>query len=121
MDFAYYKDVKKPDYPLLPYDYLVFTSYESLPGDKVMLGIQMQEEDRQIVVSGLMPESTAADAGVSKGDVILKLGMADVQEMFDLVYEVGQKQTGDETVLMVERDGKRLDLPVVFKPLPEHH
>jgi len=114
-------DVKKPDYPLLPYDYLVFTSYESLPGDKVMLGIQMKEEDGQVVVSGVMPESTAAAAGVSKGDVILKLGTVDVQEMFDLVYEVGQKQTGDETVLTVERDGERLELPVLFKPLPEHH
>jgi len=114
-------DVEKPDYPLLPYDYLVFTSYESLPGDKVMLGIQMKEEDGQVVVSGVMPESTAAAAGVSKGDVILKLGTVDVQEMFDLVYEVGQKQTGDETVLTVERDGERLELPVLFKPLPEHH
>ena len=114
-------DIKKPDFPLLPYDYVAFTTYESLPNDKVMLGVQMREEGGQVVVKGVMPDSSADQAGVLAGDIILRLGGTEIQEMFDLVYEVGRKEKGEESTLLVERDGEKIELPVVFKPLPEHH
>ena len=112
-------DIDPPDFPMTPYDYLQFTEYESLPGDKVKLGVRMKEEEGQVVVEDVVEGSSAELAGVLSGDVLVKMDTTEIKEMFDLIFEIGRKQTGDEALLVVERDGEQIELTVKFQPLPK--
>jgi uncharacterized iron-regulated protein len=110
--------VQMPAFPMVPYDYVVFTAYEDLPGDRVKLGVRMEEQDGRVVVLAVVPGSTAEHGGVQAGDIILALDGEPIAENFDLVYAIGQRQTGDKALLEVERDGDVLRLEVEFQPLP---
>ena len=112
-------NVDMPRFPMPPYDYLLYTEYESLPGERVKLGVRMKEEDGKVVVEAVVPNSTADKAGVLEGDVILALGDVLIEDSFDLVYEVNQRVSGDRATLVVEREGEQLKLDVTFVPLPK--
>jgi predicted metalloprotease with PDZ domain len=111
-------DVTMPPFPMTPYDFVVYTAYEELPGERVKLGVRMDEQDGRVVLRDVVPGSAAATAGVQAGDVILSLDGEPVADNFDLVYAVGQKVKGDKGVLEVERGGEQLRLEVDFQPLP---
>jgi uncharacterized iron-regulated protein len=112
-------DVDIPRFPMPPYDYLVYTEYESLPGERVKLGVRMKEENGKVVVDAVVPNSTADKAGVLAGDIIIALGEALIGDSFDLVYDVNQRVSGEQTTLSVERNGERMQLEVTFTPLPK--
>lgn len=112
-------DVEMPRFPMPAYDYLVYTEYESLPGDRVKLGVRMKEEDGKVVVEAVVPNSTADQAGVLAGDVIISLGDTVIEDSFDLVYEVKQRVSGDQAALVVERGSEQIKLDVTFTPLPK--
>jgi serine protease Do len=101
-----------------PYDYLVGITYESLPTDRVKLGVRMEEQEGRVVVKEVVAGSAADQAGVLAGDVILAIDQEPVSDNFDLIYAVGQKAKGDKGTLEVERDGSKLTLEVEFQPLP---
>ena len=67
----------------------------------------------------VVPESSAALAGVAAGDILVRLDDTDITEMLDLIFEIKQKKAGDEAILVIERDGETLRLPVVFKEVEE--
>ena len=111
-------DVDLPIFPMVPYDYLEYTEYEKLPGERVKLGVRMKEEDGKVIVEAVVPNSAAAIAGVAEGDIIVALDEAPIEENFDLIYAVNQRVKGDRSNLTIERDGERLELDVTFIPLP---
>jgi uncharacterized iron-regulated protein len=112
-------NVSMPIFPMTPYDYLVYTEYESLPGERVKLGVRMKEENGKVVVEAVVPNSTADEAGLLAGDVITALDDVLIDDSFDLIYEVNQRASGDQATLAVERDGEQLQLEVMFTPLPK--
>ncbi|TLM65659.1 MAG: PDZ domain-containing protein [Deltaproteobacteria bacterium] len=112
-------NVEVPRFPMVPYDYLVFTAYEDLPGERVKLGVRMEEKDGRVVVQEVIAGSTADRAGVKNGDVLRALDNEPVTESFDVVYAVGLRKTGDKGILEVERDGGTLKLSLDFQPLPK--
>lgn len=112
-------DVTMPRFPMPQYDYLVYTAYEDLPGERVKLGVRMEAEDGKVVVKDVVPGSTAEKARVQAGDVILALDNEPIAENFDLIYAVGQKVKGDKGNLEVERAGEKLKLDLDFQPLPK--
>lgn len=112
-------DVEMPHFPMVPYDYVVYTAYEDLPGERVKLGVRMEDKDGKVVVQEVVPGSTAEKAGVKSGDVIRAIDNEPVAESFDLVYAIGQKIKGDKGVLEVERGGEKLKLDLDFQPLPK--
>ncbi|MCM2264004.1 MAG: ChaN family lipoprotein [Desulfuromonadales bacterium] len=111
-------DVEMPRFPMAPYDYMVFTAYEDLPGERVKLGVRMEEKEGRVVVQDVISGSTAEKGGVKAGDIILALDGEPVVESFDLVYAVGLHKTGDKATLEVERGGEKLKLGLDFQPLP---
>lgn len=111
-------DVEMPHFPMPPYDYVVFTAYEDLPGERVKLGVRMENQTGRVVVQDVVPGSTAAKAGVKGGDFILALDNEAIAESFDLVYAIGLRKQGDKAVLEVERNGEKLKLDLDFQPLP---
>jgi hypothetical protein len=112
-------DVELPGFPMPPYDYVAYVAYEDLPGERVKLGVRMEEKDGRVVVMDVVPDSTAAKAGVQSGDVLLAIDAEPIAESFDLVYAVGQKSKGDKGRLEVERAGTKLTLDLDFQPLPK--
>jgi len=112
-------NVNMPGFPMPPYDYLLYTEYESLPGERVKLGVRMKEADGKVVVEGVVPNSTADKAGVKDGDVIIALGEVTIEDSFDLIYEVNQRLSGDQITLTVEREGEKITLEAIFAPLPK--
>ncbi|MEJ2491879.1 MAG: ChaN family lipoprotein [Desulfuromonadales bacterium] len=112
-------DVEMPPFPMPPYDYLVYTAYESLDSKRVKLGVHMKEENGRVVVEAVVPQSAADLAGVRQGDVIVALGETEIADMFDLIYAVRQYASGDQSVMIVERDQTPITLNVTFTPMPE--
>ncbi len=111
-------DVTLPNFPMPPYDYVAYVAYEDLP-ERVKLGVRMEEKDGRIVALEVVPESTAARAGVRSGDILLAIDAEPVADNFDVVYAVGQRVKGDRGVLEVERNGEKLKLDLDFQPLPK--
>ena len=117
-------DVELPDFPMVPYDFLAYLSYEELPKQAVLLGVVFEPapSGHGLLVSGVVPGSNAERAGVKKGDLLLSLDGEALSDSFDLVYAVKQKKVGDRSTLQVEREGKPLNLDVVYQPgEPDQH
>ncbi|WP_254513284.1 trypsin-like peptidase domain-containing protein [Anatilimnocola floriformis] len=68
-------------------------------------------------ISDLAAGSPAAEAGLQRGDVIVKLNGAPLQSAIDLALSLIQKKAGDVLQLQVEREGKTLELKCELKPL----
>jgi uncharacterized iron-regulated protein len=112
-------DVVMPQFPMVPYDYVIYTEYESLPDDQVKLGVSMKENGGKVIVEVVVPGSSADKAGVLAGDIIIALNNIAIEDNFDLIYEVNQRLSGDLATLTVERNGQKMDLEVTFAPLPK--
>ena len=116
-------DVEIPDFPMPAADFMVYTAYEELAKSEVKLGIMLDDSSGKVVAKGVLPESSAAQAGVKEGDVLLSLDGQPLADNFDLIYEVKQKTAGNRGVLVVERDGQQQLLEVEFEvpPAMPHH
>lgn len=116
-------NVTIPDFPMTPYDFLVYHAYEDLPETGVRLGvmIEMAPTGRGLVVKGLLPGSNAERAGLLLEDLLLSFNGETLTEIFDLTYSVQQKKPGDRSVLQIERQGKPMTVEVVFQTKQEDH
>ncbi|GFO65601.1 ChaN family lipoprotein [Geomonas paludis] len=117
-------DVTLPDFPMVPFDFLVSYAYEGLPKPGVLLGVMFEPDPkgRGLVVNTVVPDSNAARAGVQKGDLLLALDNEPLKDSLDLIYGVKQKHVGDKSTLKLERKGEVIDLEVIFKigEAPKH-
>ena len=107
--------VELPDFPMVPFDFLVHYAYEGLPR-KMLLGVMYEPDPNQrgLAVSNVVPDSNAERAGVKKGDLLLSLDGESLADSIDLVYAVKQKKPEDRGILKVERQGEVLTLEVIF-------
>ena len=55
----------------------------------------------------------AAKAGVKGGDIIIKLGGKDIQNIYDYTYIMGELKIGTETGITVLRDGKPVEMKIM--------
>jgi uncharacterized iron-regulated protein len=110
-------DVQLPEFPMVPYDFLAFMSYEVLPQQGVLLGVMFEPTPtkRGLKVTGVVPGSNADRAGVKDGDLLLTLDGQPLSDNYDLIYAIKQKKVGDKSVLEVERDGKPVKLDVTYQ------
>lgn len=91
------------------------------------LGIQIGSVDSELAkandlsvnegayVSGFAEKSSAKDAGIKEGDVIVKLDEKDIKTSSALIEYIGRKRPGDKVNVTVNRKGKELVLPVTLK------
>ncbi len=101
-------DIEKPEFPMPPYHFINFIAYEDLEKKGVKLGVMLAEEDGNVLIQSVLPDSNAARAGLQKGDIVIRFDEESVQDVFDIVYAVKQKSAGETAVLEIERDGNPL-------------
>ena len=85
-------------------------------GMRVYLGTipdYAQGDIKGVKLSGVSPVGPAAKAGVKGGDIIIKLGPKDIQNIYDYTFVMGELKIGVETTIIVQRDGKPLELKIL--------
>lgn len=89
------------------YDASTYAAYAQSQGQKVAT-------DEGIFVGEVVDDSPAKKAGVKAGDIIVKLGDTKLTSMSDLTKRLYEYKSGDKTTLVVNRDGKEVNLNVSF-------
>ncbi len=101
----------------------VFQSTDSSGGAsrgyaKVRLGIspgQGKRKDPGLLIEGVTAQTSAADAGLKKGDVILKWDDQPMSDSGELMSRLREKNPGDVVTLHIKRDGSEQDVKVTLK------
>jgi uncharacterized iron-regulated protein len=111
-----FMDVTVPDFPMVPYDFVVYQAYEDLPETGTRLGVTVEATPagRGLIVKNVLPGSNAERAGLQSGDQLLSIDGETLTENFDLIYAVQLKHHGDQAVIKAERQGKPLKVDVLF-------
>ena len=65
-------------------------------------------------LAGVRPEGPADLAGLQRGDWIVELGGREIRDIYDLMYVLREARPGEESTVVVERDGERIERPVTF-------
>ncbi|HKJ05585.1 MAG TPA: ChaN family lipoprotein [Geopsychrobacteraceae bacterium] len=113
--------VTMPNFPMPPYHFLTYTRYENLPERGVKLGIQLREIEQDVTVISVIPGSAAEHAGIVADDILRKIDGIEVEESFDLIYQLEQKQMEDRAILKVERNGEIIEIDVDFSKAEIQH
>jgi hypothetical protein len=101
----------------------VFQSTDSTGGAsrgyaKVRLGIspgQGKRKDPGLLIEAVTAQTSAADAGLKKGDVILKWDDQPMSDSGELMAKLREKNPGDVVTLHIKRDGSEQDVKVTLK------
>lgn len=91
------------------------------------LGVIITTVNRQLVderglevssgayITGLADKSSAREAGLKEGDVVVKIDDNAIKSNTSLIEYIGTRRPGDKVNITVNRDGKELTFPVVLK------
>ena len=66
-------------------------------------------------VQGFAEQSSAKEAGLKEGDVVVKIDDSPIRSNTALIEYIGTRRPGDKVNITVNRDGKELTFPVVLK------
>jgi aminopeptidase N len=80
------------------------------PHRKVSLGTipDFSQDKGGVLLSGTMPGSPAEKAGFQKGDVLIKLGSVDIDNLADLAAALTGHQPGESVEVVVKRGAEQL-------------
>jgi Tol biopolymer transport system component len=67
-----------------------------------------------VMLDGVRPGGAAEQAGLRKGDRILKIGNAEIRSVQEMVYVLQDARPGEKTILTIEREGKKLRVEATF-------
>ena len=86
-------------------------------GFRVRLGTipDYSRESGGMAITGVRDGSPAAKVGLMGGDVIVKFGPHDIEDVYGYMYALGEFEPGDEVEIVVLRDGKRMVFEVVLE------
>lgn len=66
-------------------------------------------------ISGFADKSSAKEAGLKEGDVIVKIDEARIRTNTSLIEYIGRHRPGDKVMITVDRGGKEVTVPVTLK------
>jgi len=85
---------------------------------KEMAKLLDRPNEEGALVSGVMPDSPAAKAGLEARDIVLEFNGEAIKEMRNLPKEVAQSQVGKSYAIKVWRDGKIKNIKIKTEPFP---
>ncbi|GFO54287.1 hypothetical protein GMSM_12940 [Geomonas sp. Red276] len=111
-----YMDVTIPDFPMRPYDFLAFVSYEQLQ-KQILLGVAYEPEPngKGLKVQTVVPDSNAARADIKAGDILTAMDGEPLTDGYDLSFGIKKKNPGDHGTIELLRDGKPMKVDVEFR------
>ncbi|REL25033.1 PDZ domain-containing protein [Rhodohalobacter sp. SW132] len=65
-------------------------------------------------VSAVREGEPAEQAGMQAGDVIVRMGGIEIEDIYDYMESLGEFRRGDELTIIVNRDGEEVELDVQF-------
>jgi Do/DeqQ family serine protease len=68
-----------------------------------------------VLITGLIPDGAASDAGIKEGDVIVKIGSLEINSVPALQEQIGKFRPGDQVSLTIRRDGSLRQIDVVLR------
>ena len=115
-------EVDVPTLPLRPADLYWAVRYRSLDGERVKLGIMVQDGDGTGVrVTGVLPGGPGQAAGLLAGDLIVSVDGIEVAAASDLIQEVGRHKRGEKGTIGVLRGGVHVPLAVTYDVVAPGH
>lgn len=111
---SYFDTLKEP---------LVFTkTKDSSEGKKrskysVTLGVMPDyvAEVKGLKIDGVVDGRPGQKAGILKGDIVIKLGDIQINDIYDYMNSLGKFKKGDTTKAVVLRNGKEVEMTVIFE------
>jgi hypothetical protein len=87
------------------------------PKFKVTLGVMPDYlfDGQGMRIDGISRGKTAEKFGILKGDIVLKMGAIEVNDMMNYMQALGQFNVGDTTTLKLNRDSKIIELDIIFQ------
>lgn len=76
------------------------------------------KDTRGALVNEVYPESPAAKAGIKPGDIIVRFGGNNVEDIHDLQTKVASSEVGASVAIDIIRDSKPLSLKVTVEEMP---
>jgi membrane-associated protease RseP (regulator of RpoE activity) len=70
------------------------------------LGVELADEDKEVVIKTVMPKGPADEAGLKSGDRILKVEDESIRNVGELQRLIGEQRPGQKVVVVVKRNGK---------------
>jgi hypothetical protein len=67
-----------------------------------------------VLFAGVREGGPAANAGLMAGDILIKLGDADIKNLYDLTYALQDYKPGDVVIAIVIRNGEQMAFPVTL-------
>jgi serine protease Do len=106
---------------VIPCEKMVELANEIIAYGKVergWLGIFIKEEKGFISITGLVDDSPAEKAGLKEGDMILKYGDEDVEDLHSFIKTVIETKPGTKVPITVKRGDKekKIDVKIGSKP-----
>ena len=89
------------------------------PVQGVRLGISLGDTRRGVMIGDVIEGMGAAEAGLRPGDVIVKVGPAEIEVAQDVLDAVQQVNAGDVLAVVIERDGKARSFNVEMRLRPD--
>ncbi|MCC6621939.1 MAG: M20/M25/M40 family metallo-hydrolase [Deltaproteobacteria bacterium] len=68
-----------------------------------------------MLLAGVRPGGAADKAGLQRGDVLIKLGPADIKSVEDLMFVLNAARPGETTTAVVVREGKELAVEITYQ------
>ncbi|MGD2139769.1 MAG: ChaN family lipoprotein [Burkholderiales bacterium] len=82
-----------------------------------VLGVYLRDEDGATTIGKVMPGSVAAKAGLASGDRIVSAAGVQINSSDDVIALVRRQYPGTWLPIIIERDGKTVDLIAKFPPM----
>ncbi len=115
-------NINSPEHPLLPYHFLYITDYEPLPRSGVRLGVVITSDSESgVLIEKVLPGSVAAQEGFQPGDRLLSLDQEPLEDTFDLIHALRQKQIGSTAALLLLREQKEITVMIEFTAENQQH
>jgi Zn-dependent M28 family amino/carboxypeptidase len=89
---------------------------DAVPKFEVGLGVTPDYlfDGKGMRIDGTRADTPATNAGIQKGDIVVKMGDSDISDMMSYMQALSTYKKGDTTKVVVNRNGEEVEVEVTF-------